>query len=253
MKLALECPTPLLKHIQPLTDYDFILAHLVLQDTKYADYYRNSKRYKILDNSCNELLQPMSVKDIKKADEVLGGCDLVVAPDFLGNAFKTADSLRDMLKVFNKSRVLPVIQGGTPYQANQCAQAYHQLGFHYMALPFDISLDRTYSLGEMSIARTAVLSGLVGTFGDQVDYHLLGMTTVEELQDYAEMGKFRDRIRTVDTGAPVLLGLKGMQIDKHPLESKSTPTYNQMKDLGEGNLESVYYNIAYLRKVLHGA
>ena len=48
IKLALECPTRLLGDIQPLADFDFILAHLVLQDKEYAEYFSRSKRWKIL-------------------------------------------------------------------------------------------------------------------------------------------------------------------------------------------------------------
>ena len=76
MKLALECPNYLLKDLQPLTDFDFILTHLVLQDKVYAEYYRESRSFKILDNSVNELGIPCSLEEMVQALDTLGRVDL---------------------------------------------------------------------------------------------------------------------------------------------------------------------------------
>ena len=44
MKLALECPAKLSEDVQPLSDFDWVLAHLVLSDPEYAEYYRRGEK-----------------------------------------------------------------------------------------------------------------------------------------------------------------------------------------------------------------
>lgn len=249
MKIAFECPTPMLNQIQPLADYDFILAHLVLQDTRYAQYYRNSKRMKILDNSCNELLKPLSVKELQKADEIVGSCDWIVAPDFLGDRQKTVQSLcTEMPKYFTKERILPVIQGDCVNDACRCGEELIGLGFHNLAVPYDIGNVRTTSTMTMAASRETVINSLHNISPRFVSFHLLGVTLVEELENYVFC---KLPIDTVDTGLPILQGLKNERMDLTKVEFKTIPTYNQMKELGEGALETVFFNIAYLRKVLN--
>ena len=67
MKLALETPTELLGDIQPLSDFSWILAHLVLADPSYAWFYSQYAGYKVLDNSVNELLEPISIESLAEA------------------------------------------------------------------------------------------------------------------------------------------------------------------------------------------
>jgi hypothetical protein len=248
MQLALECPTVLLSEIQPLGDYDFALTHLVLSDKKYAEYYTKSSRRKILDNSTNELLHPVSIDDIVKAAEIVKP-DFIMAQDFLGDYKSTLDSLKLTCNKLPKGRIYPIIQGSTIQEAINCLKGIVQLGFARLAVPFDILTKREDkpTLEEMAKNRRMVVHMIDRSFAEYpIDYiHLLGVTTLEELKDYETF----PAVETVDTGSPVLHGLSGLRFGRDKMLDKSTPTMNRMPDWRERvSLADVYWNISYLRK-----
>lgn len=251
MRLALECPTSLLKVIQPLADFDFILTHLVLKDEKYAKFYKKSTRYKILDNSTNELLDPCSLEDIEEADKLVGPCNEIVSPDFLGDAEMTLDALDLACTKFGKGRVLPVVQGRDRLETGNCAEAIWNRGFTKMAVPYDILCKRTYSLQTMATQRHSLVAYFESRFCLDLELHLLGMTTLEELQNYKSQAS---RVVSIDTGGPVLMGLYRHRYGRDPLSPKLTPTQNQMDMCNSSYGEvDIFYNIAYLRKEINHA
>jgi len=248
VKLALECPTPLISEIQPLGDFDFALSHLVHSDSAYAEYYTNSKRKKILDNSTNELLHPVSLLEIKMAADIIHP-DLVVAPDYLGDVKSTLKSLEATLKLCSMGRVLPVVQGRTLLDIISCLNTISDMGFDRVAVPFDIMTTRTDkpTLTEMAACRKVVVQKIELNFYSLDKVHLLGMTTLEELSSYSHT----EIIESVDTGSPVLHGLKGLRYGVDCLLPKYEPTMNQMPEntsAHQGQLGDVFRNIAFLRK-----
>ena len=251
MQLALECPTPLLSEIQPLADFDFCLSHLVLKDEEYANYYRKSNRVKILDNSTNELLSPLSLEEIKQAADIVKP-NFVVAPDFLGDGVTTIESLKKALHYWDQSMLIPVIQGSTIQEVINCLKEIVRLNFcARLAVPFDILTNRSASLEDMAKGRRMVIHMLDMSYTQYpIDsIHLLGVTTLEELKSYDTY----PQVESVDTGSPVLHGLKGLRYGRDRLLDKSTPTMNRMPNNYILGLENIYYNISYLRKYTSGA
>jgi hypothetical protein len=250
VQLALECPTALLSEIQPLGDYDFCLTHLVLSDLKYAVYYANSNRRKILDNSTNELLHPVSVDDIVEAAGIVKP-DFIMAPDFLGDYRSTLNSLELSCSKLPHDKIYPIIQGSTIQEVIDCLKGIVKLNFSRLAVPFDILTKREDrpTLEVMAKNRRMVVHMIDRSFAEYpIDsIHLLGVTTLEELKDYETF----PAVETVDTGSPVLHGLKGLRYGRDKMLDKSTPTMNQMPSNAsahQGQLGDVYYNISYLRK-----
>ena len=243
MRLAFECPTEILEEVQPLADFDWILAHLVLEDEQYARYYGESTRLRVLDNSVNELLQPCSILDIQEADIRLGRADLIVAPDYLGDSSTTERALDEIGEVFESSRLLPVVQGSGARDVKVCAEFILSRHFRQVAVPYDILCKRTDSLEIMARSRSSVVRLLSELGFTQI--HLLGMTTIEELHSYWGC----KGVESVDTGGPILNGLRGRHFGRDSLLPKVTPTLEQMPSKIV-SLEEVYYNIAYLRKII---
>lgn len=248
MQLALETPTRLLKSIQPLADFDFILTHLVLKDKAYAKYYSESTRYKILDNSTNENLQPCSLKDIKKAADIVKP-NLVVAPDFLGNSKSTISALEESLTVFGWEKVLPVVQGDCEFGVLKCLKAIIDRGLNSVAVPYDICCRRTDSLETMASMRLQIVNSIIRKVPIGFHIHLLGLTTLEELGNHNT-----GWVKSLDTGSPIMHGLYGLQFGKDSLMNKAAPTYNRMLGRPTGIKEKslMLYNIAYLRRVMNG-
>ena len=245
MKLALECPTQILYEIQPLADYDFILTHLVFEDKTYRDYYKSSKRWKILDNSCNELLKPVPISALAEAAELVEP-DLIVAPDYLGDSKRTLESIKESIRVFGIEKVLPVVQGSSYKEALNCFEEIASLGCECIAVPYDMGCERTDHPDQMALGRMQLVTSIISRVPISYYIHLLGMTTLEELTSYAS-----GWIKSVDTGVPIMMGLDGRRLGRDRLRDKSQPTLSRMvsKD-NYYDLGGCFYNIAYLRKVL---
>jgi len=243
MILALECPTELVDEIQPLADFDFILAHVVLRRGSYASYCEKPGRMKILDNSCNELLHPCTFKELKEAADMVKP-DYIVAPDYLGDYFSTERALDEAITIFDKEKIFPVIQGHELKYALECADYIASKGFEKIAVPYDITSSRGSSLESMASKRVRVVRELLPRF-EWV--HLLGMTTLEELESY----KNKKQVKSIDTGSPILHGINGIRFGRDELLNKSIPTWNLMEVAPRINLADIYYNIGYLRKILN--
>ena len=246
MQIALECPTSMLEEMQPLGDFDWALAHLVLKDKAYADFYKASTRFKVLDNSVNELLRPCSLEDLKRAADIVWP-DKIVAPDFLGDSRFTLDMLDKAIAEFGSYRIIPVVQGVILDEVQVCAREIAARGFSEVAIPYDIMLGRDWAPAGMAEARAKVVEFVVQ--GGFLRIHLLGLTTLSELLSYRGL----DKVCSIDTGFPVLQGLRQRKIGLDSEYSKAVPTMNSMETIDQASLTpEVYYNIAMLRKVTNG-
>jgi hypothetical protein len=117
VNLALEIPTKHLEEFSKLTDIDFALAHLVLSDKVYEDFFREQKRRGrrvILDNGMHEMGKALSVAEILEAAKRIDPT-VVIPPDKIGDAQFTHDGFQ-MMRKHPALRWDPalVIQGATP-------------------------------------------------------------------------------------------------------------------------------------------
>jgi len=241
MKLALECRTDMLEMVQPFADFDWILAHKVLKDNAYAEWYRNSKNVKFVDNSVNELGEPLSVEELKEAFEEVGGTYLV-APDYLGDTGRTIGAYQECIKVLPKEKVVGVIQGSDFTGAFECLGAY---GKGLISVPYDLCSQKTDPPWLMALRRSLFISNLPRD--GSILIHLLGFNTLDEFYWYQNM----PFVLSIDTGIPILLGLQGLDI-LDPLEGKEKPTYPQMEklELTQKGWTAILRNIALLRRYL---
>jgi len=241
MRLALECRTDMLELVQSFADFDWILAHKVLGDEKYAEYYRKSTNVKFVDNSVNELGEPLSVDKLKEAFEKVGGT-YVVAPDFIGKAPETIEAYLECTKVFPKNIVAGVIQGETFVDAFECLRVYNT---GIVCIPYDLWSKKSEPPWLMALRRALFISNIPKDQGFLV--HLLGFTDLGEFFWYQN----NPIVYGMDTGVPVLLGLEGLDI-LDPLVSKDTPTFNKMEklELTQKGWTGIIRNIALLRKYM---
>jgi len=246
VKLALECPTSLLGDIQPLADYDFILTHLVLQDEAYARYHAESRRFKILDNSTNELLKPCSLDEIEKAAAIVRP-DYVMPPDFLGDALATKIALEGAISKFGKVMTYPIIQGHEFTYALECFSHIAGLGFDRVAVPYDICCLPEDTSETKARRRLEVVNKIIRVAPIGFSIHLLGMNTLAELCLHN-----KGWVKSIDTGYPVMCGMYGYKFGVDELLPKKGPTLSMMKSAPcRADLMDVYYNIAYLRRILN--
>lgn len=245
IELALECPTELLDIVQPYADFYFALTHLVLKDPEYARFYGEGfDKELILDNGTNELLEPCSLEDIKLAADLINP-DIIIAPDYLGDDASTIAGLDAAVDLFGKDRVMPVIQGQTEDGVVKCADEIKKRGFNWVAVPYDILCSRDDSIEKMAEERSHLVRYLSRRTFSLI--HLLGLTTLEELSEYRDIRQ----VKSIDTGSPVMHGLKGIRFGRDELLDKRKPTLDRMDS--DGNHEDeVLYNIGYLKGILSG-
>ena len=248
MRLALECPTRMLEQIQPFADFDWVLADRMLKEPEYAKYYAETGKVKFLDNSVNELGEPLDLEQMAKAREMLGPSTCyIVSPDWLGDSRKTLEAYASALKLFPPQFVVPVLQGASFEEVLDCLGAYMSVVAQgariILSIPYDIASERTDPPELMSLRRALVVSQLP----KEVSVHLLGFTSLNEFIWY----KDRHNVLSIDTGLPILLGLQGKGIEE-PILDKSVPTLNQMDtlELNAKGWTSVCRNIALFRTFL---
>jgi len=245
MKLALECPTSMLDMIQPFADFDFVLSDLVLKDEVYKNYYLESRKLKIVDNSVNENGEPLDLDKIIKAFELVKG-SVLIPPDYLGDGQKTLNSYKEACLYIENPRnklvsieVMGVIQGSTFEEVFSYIPYYKGM----VGVPYDICSLKTDPPWLMGLRRALVVNSLP----PELTIHLLGFSSLDELFWYGS----NPRVISMDTGIPILLGLNERDI-LEPLESKKDPTLLLMDkiELTPKNWTAICRNIALLRKYL---
>ena len=248
IRIGFECPNEIFQSILPLGDFNFALTKEVLKNGELAEYYRTSKKFCFLDNSTNEELVPCSLKEIEQAANLIHP-DKIVAPDFLGNSTKTLAGLPATIDTFGRGSVLPVIQGSSLEEVFDCARGIRGHSLDCIAVPYDLILGRNASVADMARVRSLVVYHLTNVLGFK-KIHLLGLTSLEELIYYWWDPETRSHVKSIDTGGPILMGLKGVH---YPQEwsYKQTPTLRLMESFSAThNLETVLWNISFLRTLL---
>jgi len=244
MKLALECPISIMDWVQPYGDFDFVLTHL-MADFDYRNYYLKSDRFKILDNSTNELGEPCSIDEILHAADLILP-DFICPPDFLGDAKKTMEALDEMSeRIPDSASLLPILQsnGDDYHSITEFTKFLKSRNFDCIAVPYDIMKNRDYSVRELGSARYEIVSYLVRDF-DWI--HLLGLTDPNELSNYRSF----DNVRSIDTGAPITNGLSGRRYGTdEPMSKKHMLNFDSdAPDLFQE--KCILHNLAYLRQLL---
>ena len=226
MRLAVEAPIQALPIIEELTDFNFVLTHLVLQDKRYADWYTASRKFTMLDCSTFELGHPVTVEELKQAINIIHP-NVVIAPDHLHDAEATKTSLFQFLIDFDffikqptTRRILvgAVLQGKTLTEVRQLHSLYARLKeLYYIYVPYDLELKEfqyiEHDETRHMVARLAVLATiapLARTSGKH--YHLLGVGLPVELL----IAKQYPFVTSVDTSAPIVAAIQKLK----PLEVK---------------------------------
>jgi len=95
MRVAIIAPIPHLE-VARLSDFHLVLAHLVLENEHYAQFYRERSDdgdYIILDNGAAELGKSVDMDRLLEAADIVGPNEIVI-PDVLYNFYATVDNLK---------------------------------------------------------------------------------------------------------------------------------------------------------------
>lgn len=235
--LAVEAPAFLLPTLAVHTDYDFAIAHRVLEDADYAAYfrYREKGRECILDNSFHELRKPISVTDLLAAAEVINPT-YIVSPDVMGDLNTTIANYEELQRYKHGYRVAAALVGETPEEREACIDAVK--GADMICLPFDAP--RYLWFLEQFPHRW---------YWKRV--HLFGVSERIELPVWRVFAS--TLTLSIDTGKPVKFGLLGSQLAERRTWRKASLSSTRLLELTEATPEQIdlaVVNTLYLRTLL---
>ena len=274
VKLSMEAPISLLFELPYITDFDFVLTHLCEESNTYLDHYRSmvrSGREVILDNSVNELGEPVSLGQMDDVVKVLSPT-YIIPPDHLNNLGATLGIIDDAVSLWGKGKIWPVIQGTSYDEVVECGKVLkNDWGFDTVCIPYDITLahrskldegdPNKATLDELSKTRLHAVKALTAEGIAFRRYHLLGMNTLNELPVYSEVktwsspkywGGVSPQV-SLDTGAPITNAFNNRKFGIDDLVPKGVYfDYFAGSKILEEAKETWYWNICMLKGSLDG-
>lgn len=210
MNFAFETPVEYLKQFDKICDYHFILAqHCKNKD--YFNFYRESTKYKILDNGAAELDKSISEEIIIKLAVDLK-VDVVVAPDVLYNSVETTIRTTEFLNRFSKYKtkfkIMAIPQGNSFFNWLDCfLRFYFNLNIDIIGLPYK-TLGKIWKEEQKEFsptkARIFIVNKLLKKYNKK-PYHLLGLGHNGQRDIKNSLGY--NNIKTIDTSIPFVYAL----------------------------------------------
>ncbi len=257
MQLAMEGSPSYLQEISSLTDFEWVLTNVAMDNPEYLAFYTHLKQVKpfrtiVVDSGVNEEGTPRSLKDMDTIIKLVKA-EYIIPPDILNNSEKSWDLLMSSLDLWKREKLVPVIQGSTILEVLDYTQSVVNLGFTKICIPYDLMRKRTEPLRMLADSRVNVVTRLLEKFPVLRSLHLLGLNTLEEVQYYS--GYF-PKVVSLDTGAPFLNAIHRRRFLRQCLLPKGVyiDYTEETKDIGSPTRKDVLadcsWNIAVLRKFI---
>lgn len=268
MKVCIISPINYLTDFSILGDAEMSLAHLVLTNDQYRDYYASQvkkNKFVILDNGAFEKEQigkGLEPEDVLEAQKMIGAQE-VICTDVLCNGEKTIEKTLEFIDVVDKKGMLgkiklqAVVQGNTKEEWFFCYKKFLKIkkinciGLSKISVPKCFLGTREES-GCVARARLLCIQEIIQKelmphFHEKT-IHCLGSDNWMgfELSSH----KRYEWIRSMDSSAPVWYGHHGHEFDeKGKIENIITE-----KPILEGNIElqnkgKIFKNIAMIHKL----
>ena len=258
IKISHEVPFCLLTKSREFNDYDYCLPHLMDENEEYRNFFYESKkmgRYIVMDNSLHELGEAYNsdrlmywINEIKP--------DEFIVPDVWENAKASIENAKIWAQIELPEGVtkVAVVQAKNIDEAENCVQAYKNLGYkkiafsygasHYNSISDHPNKDLGKALGRIKLIsqlyRTKVISAT-----DRI--HLLGCSVPQEFGWYVDM----PFIESIDTSNPIMAALEGTAYGFHGLTEKPKLNMNQAQTcpFDEINLDLINHNVDSFRLI----
>lgn len=240
-----EVPKTLFPIHDLISDYPYVLGHLLNQDQEYERFYAQKivdSNFSILDNSCFELGKSISNSEFSALIHTYNPTYYIL-PDVLHNKKETLSRSKDFLQyreAFLVSKPMGVLQGKNVQELIDCYDWYIENDVNYIALPFHLILD-----GDYSVARYLVFNRLFSSMvKNRVHVHFLGVGNPAELLLYSSEQK--QLITSIDTSSPIVLGWKGVRYGEYGYnceKPKEKLAENLDIELSPGQIQDIIFNV----------
>lgn len=260
--------TPHLESHASLGQRQLSLAHKILSDEKYCEYYSKQLNYTIMDNSAFEFEQEGRgvPQDMVLSAAQMSLPDEICAIDILFNGADTVDSVRDFCKFVNKkdqslyerTKFMAIPQGRTQVEWLDCYEELVRMdnidviGLSKLSVPESFQGNHIES-GNCTKGRIKCIDFLIehdmtpDKFGKET--HLLGSDNagINELTYYYSMGY--DWIRSNDTSMPFVYGYTGNKIENRLVDDIVLEKLDFSKQLSMLELKTVDDNFVAWRTI----
>lgn len=251
-----EIPFDLLKdHQNSISDYLYVLLHLIIKDEAYLEYtisYKKKGGVVYLDNSCFELGESLDSGLLYEYYKKISP-NVVILPDKLG--YKT-DTIKRSLEFLEKypdtiEQAMPVIQGNSIDEMLECYREFSKIpGLQYIAIPFVyswVSKDAFIQASErVSFIDTLHNSSIINK---KLKHHLLGTWLPQEFVHYRNY----DWIYSIDTSSPIMAAIEGTSYTNLGIQSKPKPNLDSVynKKVDDIDMDLLYHNVRLFRKLVN--
>lgn len=221
MKISHEIPKALFSYHDLISDYPYVLGHLLNKDKEYTEFYREKLKtasYSILDNSAFELGQSIPGIELYELGKEFTPTHLVL-PDKVNDYQQTIESTADYLQKYRSDKVkyIGVCQGNTFEQIADCIDVYMDWKVDIIALPFDLVPDSDYVTVRFRFLHWWYSKRYRHT-GGLHKFHLLGcQNPVEFLLFKHNQTHITKYIYSLDTSSPIVNGWSGNRLGPHGL------------------------------------
>lgn len=255
MLISHEIPKQLFPIHDLISDYPYVLGHLLNKDMEYAAFYLEKLKtaeFSILDNSAFELgasihHEELAILALQYRPKVL------VLPDTLHNFQTTINDSREFYKTYgeeltkNGISCMGVLQGNTVSELVSCWEVYLQIGLKYIALPFDCIKDSNWYTIRIQVWKKMIED--MDNSDRKIHYHFLGLQNPSELLCYtAEELKW---ISSIDSSSPIIHGWIGNEFNDFGVSAEKPKlklAENLNIELENHQVQSIVHNVKKFRQ-----
>lgn len=210
-KISHECPLDLLEMSKLFNDYEYSLLHL-MDIPEYKNFYKNTNRYHILDNSAFEFQFIDGGFDLDYFIDIINEVkpSTIVIPDVIANKDKTIESFKTF--PFEKLTYTPltmgVVQGETFEELKECFEFMNE-NADIVSLVFHSPAYQTLGYETKDLNNTHGRIYFYESIRDELKkpLHLLGCSTPTEFKYYKE------DVMTIDTANPIQWAILGEELN----------------------------------------
>jgi len=258
IKVSHETPFCMLEKSLEFNDYQYALVHLLESNEEYRNHFLKCKEMGVeiyLDNSLHELGYTMDADTLLKWVNILEPSTFFV-PDVWEDAKTSIENAKQWANIELPEGItkVAVVQAKYIWEAEDCVQAYKNLGYKKIAFSYGAEYYHTIcphpnkDLGK-AIGRYIVIYKLYNnktlTPSDRV--HLLGTASPIEFGMYKDI----ECIESIDTSNPIMAAIGEMPYTKMGLHMKPLANMNKYQDMSIDfvNEDLIEYNVEMFRTI----
>lgn len=215
-----EIPKQLFSEHDKISDYPYVLGHLLNKDKEYADFYKSklaSSSYSILDNSAFELGESIPLEELAELCNEYKPTHLVL-PDKVNDYRVTLDNAKEYLAKYKvkDQKYMGVCQGDTFDEIYSCMSYYLSEDIDIIALPFDLIEKSDYITVRFRFLQWWYKHKFKLHEAIALKIHLLGTLNPVEFELFKGQS-IADYIYSIDTSSPIINGWVGNEFTEHGL------------------------------------